>query len=137
MVVLRGLGSLYTIPKQMQVGRALLVSRRCPAAVAVAASGFRETLLFHLQTRPKFTSTAGGESCCGAVGGYVGEGPSKPLRAWHGARLRPLLAWELLGGPARLGSTLAVPLAPALAATHSSPRRSRPLTAPRGAQCWC
>ena len=48
------------------------------------------------------------ESCCGAVGGYAGEGRSKPHRAWHGARLRPLLAWELLGGPARLGSTLAL-----------------------------
>ena len=34
--------------------------------------------------------------------------PSKPHRAWHGARSRPRLAWELLGGPARLGSTLAL-----------------------------
>ena len=60
-----------------------------------------------MQTRPKFTGTAGGESCCGAVGGYVGK-PTEPLRASHGARSRPLLPWELLGGPGMLGSTLAL-----------------------------
>ena len=48
----------------------------------------------------------------------------------HGARLRPLLAWELLGGSGGLAEPLAAPRAPALASTLSSTRRSR-LRTPR------
>ena len=43
------------------------------------------------------------------------KGRSKPLRAWHGARLRPRLAWELLGGSEGLAEPLAAPCEPALA----------------------
>ena len=83
-----------------------------------------------MQTKPKFTGTAGGERCCGAI---VGK-PTKPHRACYGARSRPRLAWELLGGPGGLAEPLAAPRAPALVATHSSPRRSRPRT-PRTGLC--
>ena len=79
-----------------------------------------------MQTKPKFTGTAGGERCCGAI---VGK-PTKPHRACYGARSRPRLAWELLGGPGGLAEPLAAPPAPALASTLSSTRRSR-LRTPR------
>ena len=55
-----------------------------------------------MQTKPKFTGTAGGERCCGAI---VGK-PTKPHRACYGARSRPLLPWELLGGSGDLAAPL-------------------------------
>ena len=118
----------------------------CPAAVPLPSlpltSGFRETILFHIQTRPKFTGTALHEVRAAVVLGSTWErvqhaSQSLAWRAFEaasrvGAVGRPWHAWQ----HPRLLHQLLLQLTPHRA-DRGRVQCRRGCAVPRGPWCWC